>query len=260
MRPFRYNTPVDANLYNKAYEKFTPDWFENSSQVERYLFENNRSLREFWDQYIEQFFANKLGPYRILELGCGLGGMSLHFAAQGHHVCAVDIAQLAIQNARTLAHKKQLDDKIDFLGLDVTSEIDLQQKFDFIFDSHLLHCLTSVTQREAYFHFVRKHLGENAHYLLETMSFHKGLRTPLDYSFDNDYILWKTDKIHGEIPVRKVLPAIELEHELQRAQMRINYLYFHSELTFQVFAEEPDFPLQHLPQTVRLAATYNAVS
>lgn len=249
---------MKVNLYNKAYEKFTPDWFENSSQVERFLYENNRTLREFWDQYIEQFFANSSESYNILDLGCGLGGMSLYMAKQGHNVVGVDIADLAIQNARYLSQKSSLDDKIDFLKVDVTTQVDLDQKFDFIFDSHLLHCLTTSDQRKAYFDFVRTHLKEDGHFLLETMSFHKGIRTPIDYLFDDDFVLWRTDKDHGELAIRKIQPSFDLEQEIQTNALTINYLYFHAELTFQVFNEEPDFPIQHLPQTVRLAAKLNS--
>lgn len=249
-----------TNLYNKAYEKFTPDWFENLNKVELYLYENNRSLREFWDQYLEQFFAHKPGPFKVLDLGCGLGGMSIYMAKQGHEVTGIDIADLAIQNARFLAGKNRVEDRVNLKTVDVTTQEMLDEKFDFIFDSHLLHCLTTDAQRSAYYNFVKRHLKDEGHFLLETMSFHKGIRTPIEYHFDENNNLWKQDQEFGELCIRKILPSFDLEQELKANDLNINYLYFHAELTFQVFTEEPDFPIQHLPQTVRVAAKLNTLS
>ncbi|WP_461172342.1 LicD family protein [Arthrobacter sp. Z1-9] len=48
-----------------------------------------------------QELARELPPgSRILELGCGLGTDAKHFAAQGHHVVAVDYSRPAIENLR----------------------------------------------------------------------------------------------------------------------------------------------------------------
>ena len=242
------------NLYNKAYEKFTPDWFENLNKVDRYLYENNRTLREFWDQYVEQFFIHKSAPFKVLDLGCGLGGLSFYLASKGHEVIGIDISELAIQNANYLASVKCLNDSTQFKKLDITTQDTLDQKFDIIIDSHLLHCLTSDEERSAYFDFVKEHMNKDSHYMLETMAFQKGLRTPIEYSFDDNYVLWKNDELLGEYAHRKVSPAFELEQEIKNADLAINYLYFHAELTFQLYPEEPDFPIQHLPQTVRLGA------
>ena len=241
-------------LFNKAYEKFTPDWFENLAAVDQYLYENNRTLREFWDQYIEQFFAHSNKKFKVLDLGCGLGGFSLYLAEKGHEVIGIDISELAIQNANYLANIKNLGNRVRFLKVDITNQTKLGHDFDFIFDSHLLHCLTSDAERKAYFDFIKSHMHGETHYLLETMAFQKGLRTPLEYNFDDNYTLWKSNEDGEEYALRKILPSFELEQEVKANLLDINFLYFHAELTFHVFTEEPDYPIQHLPQTLRLAA------
>ncbi|YCK79774.1 class I SAM-dependent methyltransferase (plasmid) [Arthrobacter sp. D3-18] len=49
-----------------------------------------------------QELAGGLPPgSRILELGCGLGTDAKHFAAQGHHVVAVDYSRPAVEHLRT---------------------------------------------------------------------------------------------------------------------------------------------------------------
>jgi len=245
---------VKQQLYNKAYEKYTPDWFENKLAVDRFLYENNRTLIEYFDQYTEQFMRESRKKLRILDLGCGFGGLSIYLHKLGHSVLGLDISELAILGAKQIATERSLlGDELDYKIMDVTKEHNLNEKFDMIIDSHLLHCLTSDEERSAYFDFVKKHLGDQSRYLLETMAFQKGLRTPIEYTFGDDHILYKSIN-KTELPIRKILSSYDLEQELKHNGLNINYLYFHAELTFQIFTEEPDYPYQHLPQTIRLAA------
>lgn len=250
---------MNEYLYNKAYEKFTPDWFENLTQVDHYLYENNRSLREFWDQYTQQFFQSNNRPFRVLDLGCGLGGMSLYIASQGHEVTGIDISELAIQNANYLAQVKNLSNKVRFLKHDITKLETLKGDFDIIIDSHLLHCIVEDSQRKKYFKFVKRHLRSDSHYMLETMAFQKSFRTPIEYSFDENYNLYREAQTE-QMAYRKIKPAFDLEEEVKAQDFNINYFYFHAELTFQLYPEEPDFPIQHLPQTVRVGAKLNTES
>ena len=83
------------------------------------------------------------------------------------------------------------------------------------------------------------------------MAFHTGIQVPLEYRFDEDHILWKeiNDK---EIMIRKISPSLELEEELKSSGFSINYLYYHSELSFCAFSEYKDYPFQFLPKTIRL--------
>lgn len=239
-------------IYNKAYAKLTPEWLLNQSQVEAYLERNRHTLAEFFEDYCSQFnFPGR--PYaelRILDLGCGLGGMSFYFAEKGAKVVGVDVSSLALTSAKELARQKGLE--VNFVCLDLSLPQDALGKFDLVFDSHLLHCLTNEEHRKNYFEFVQKNLAPNGLFLLETMVFQKYLRTPVGYSMDENFVLWKESKEGEEHPYRKIQPGIDLEKQV-KAFLNINYLYFHAELSFEVFSEYEGYPHQNLPQTARLA-------
>lgn len=75
-----------------------------------------------------------------LELGCGAGNLSVWLSRQGHRVTGIDIAPTAIDWARERAgHAQQA---IRFIVGDLcTTMRELPAEFDFVFDSHLLHCI-----------------------------------------------------------------------------------------------------------------------
>ena len=246
---------MKENLYNKAYEKYTPEWFEDKPRVNQFLYENNRTLIEYFDQFFDQFIKDRGLRLKILDIGCGFGGLSLHLSKLGHDVLGIDISNLAIQGAKEIAsYKGLLGNGLRFEVLDITKSTVLDEKFDIIIDSHLLHCLTQSSERDAYFEFIKNHLNTDGKYLLESMTFQKGLRTPIEYTFGEDYVLYRNEE-SGDLPLRIIKSSIDLENEIKNHGLKINYLYFHSELSFQVFPEEPDFPHQHLPHTLRVACT-----
>lgn len=238
-------------MYNKAYEKITPAWLNNKAAVDAYLKENNKTLHEFYEDYRDRFgFSGPVLGLKMAEIGCGLGGMSLEFARQGASVTGIDASPLAISCANELSHARGMD--IDYRVLDLSRPQEPIGEFDVIFDSHLLHCLISETDRANYYQFIKDSLTPDGVFLLETMVFQKQFRTPIGYFYDENSVLWKDGD--GEVPLRKILPGIELEKELADAGLKINYLYFHAELSFQVFEDYSDYPHQSLPQTARLAA------
>jgi 2-polyprenyl-3-methyl-5-hydroxy-6-metoxy-1,4-benzoquinol methylase len=243
------------NYYEKSYEKFTPDWFseENSKSVNQYLKENSESIINFLTKYSDQFNLDHREFYdkNVLVLGCGLGGLAVHMARQNSNVTGIDVSELAIMGARQIADLKGLS--IDYKVIDICMD-DIDGEYDYIIDDHLLHCLTTIEDRKKYFEFVKNHLKkESGVFMLETMSYQSQFQTPVGYTFDEDNILWKSVNSE-EIMIRKVLDSIEIENEIKDSGLNINYLYYHSELAFQVFSEYDDYPFQYLPRTIRLTA------
>lgn len=255
-------------LYNKAYEKITPGWLGESALVNDYLERNSQSLREFYELYCEQFSFPKKDyrDLKVLDLGCGLGASSLYFAQKGAQVTGIDVSELAISGAKEIAANKGLN--VEFICRDLSQKAgeNSPEKYDIIFDSHLLHCLTSDEHRQNYLEFVKQSMGHDSLFLLETMVFQKQLRTPVGYSLDEKFTLWREfsdtqeNKVSGELPVRRIMPGIDLEDEIKTAGLDISYLYFHAELSFNVFEDYTDYPHQNLPQTARLVAQLRSLN
>lgn len=74
---------------------------------------------------------------RLLDLGCGLGLASIHFAGLGARVVSVDISDVAVQRLRETC----ADNGIDGVRAEVASamEIDRFGPFDHVFGSMILH-------------------------------------------------------------------------------------------------------------------------
>jgi hypothetical protein len=46
-----------------------------------------------------------------------------------------------------------------------------------------------------------------------------------------------------------------IEEEFKKAGMKINYLFFHNELSFNVFDDYQNYPLEFLPKTIRMSVS-----
>lgn len=242
------------DIYNNSYRFVTPDFLapENTNRIDHYLKKNNESLLNF----LKSFFSERGGLDSIrgcdvLEAGCGLGGLSLELNSLGANTLGVDISPLAIQGARDLSQIKAYT--ATYECLDLTKTADLDKKFDYIVDSHLLHCLTSQKQRESYLNFVKNHLKPDGVFLVETATFDQEIREPLGYDFDQEY------NLHQEIddvffPIRRLAPTRDLENEISRNGLEIHTFYYHFELSFNVFPEHKSYPAFRLPKTVRYSA------
>lgn len=242
------------HYYEKSYEKFTPDWFDadNLKIINNYLTQNTESIKKFLKSYLDQFDLSEeiFRDKNVLILGCGLGGLSLYFARIGSIVTGIDVSKLAIMGAKQIAEIK--NSHINYQVCDICSD-DLDNEFDFIIDDHLYHCLTTEEDRKNYLKFVQKHLKSDGQFFMESMSYHNDIQTPVGYSFDENNILWK-DLDNSEVMIRKIATSIEIENEVKQSGLSINYLYYHSELAFDVFTDYTDYPFQFLPRTLRLIA------
>lgn len=243
-----------SDIYNKAYRFVTPDFLDTSNEesLNYYLAQNNESLLKFLTQYFsDRGGLDSLAGKDILEAGCGLGGLSHKLFQFGAKMNGVDISSLAISAAKEISMNKRLD--LEFFVGDVASELSLNKKYDFIVDSHLLHCLTAKDHRANYFKFVRNHLKDDGIFIVETATFEDEIREPIGYEIDQDYTLYQ--EIGGErFPVRKLIPARGLESELIQYGFDIHTFFYHYELSFNVFPEIKNYPVFRLPKTVRYSA------
>lgn len=243
------------DLYNESYKKFTPDWFqvENTKAIDEYLKENNESLISFYETFLAQFPSHipAASELKVLDLGCGLGGLSFYFAKKGAKVTGIDISSLAIAGAKQLAKNKNI--RVDFRVLDLGQEQKWDEKFDLIFDSHLLHCLTNKEQRSHYYNFIANALTKEGHFLCETMAQSSHLRIPVGYHLDENFVLSKEMGDDQLSPIRKIVDVKDIEDEIALSNLKIHTLYYHSELAFALFDEYPVQDHQYLPKTLRFS-------
>lgn len=240
------------DIYNDSYSKMTPSWFdvENLSKIQIFLKANNRTLCEFFDDYIQSSHLDlKLRDADILEAGCGFGGMSNHLVDKCSSVTGIDVSDLAIAGARTIA---QLKEKfINYEVLDLTKASIGQNLYDFIIDSHLLHCLISNEDRAFYLKSLKNSLKDDGMIFIESMVFQPELEIPVGYELTDESILLK--ELNGQFkPIRRILSSLDLEEELKNNGLTIHHFYYHNELSFHVFDDYQDYPLKYLPKTLRV--------
>ena len=74
-----------------------------------YFEETATSCRNYYLPYIEQHTSLKFGrKCRVMEVGCGIGGILSIFAAMGATVTGIDIHKPSIETAKTLFAERGL--------------------------------------------------------------------------------------------------------------------------------------------------------
>lgn len=69
----------------------------------------------------------------VLDAGCGPGVHSIRVAKAGHHVCAIDISDTMLREARQRAEWENVADRIDFYQQDLTNLDFPDNSFDYVF-------------------------------------------------------------------------------------------------------------------------------
>lgn len=99
------------------------------------------SQNELPDENLVEFLNNSdyQKPCNALELGCGEGRNAIYMASRNIEVRAIDISEVAINNADKIADKHSA--RVDFSAGDIFKINFGHEKYQFIYDSGLLHHL-----------------------------------------------------------------------------------------------------------------------
>src|ERR1044071_7415465 len=65
---------------------------------------------------VEMIESRAIPPGRALEVGCGTGTNAIYLAQHGFEVIGIDVAPLAVEQARAKAQGRCLFETIDFLS------------------------------------------------------------------------------------------------------------------------------------------------
>ena len=185
---------------------------------------NKKSLEELGDvktndylkKQIEKYFSDFTGK-SALDLGCGTGTTAFTFAKHGFATTGIDISETALEMGRDLARQQNLN--IHFVAGDVLDLKSLEQKFNFIYDSHFLHCIVFEEDRKKVFDEIKSILKADGIFILDTMVMPNTEIDPTTMfgplRFDQDFILWHKTKPSTDRGI------VEIEGQYWCAQRRI---------------------------------------
>jgi len=125
---------------------------------------------------------------RLLELGCGAGNIGLWFAEQGYSVCGLDIAPTAVELAQSRAQESGLNAQFSVGSVCELNSYE-DDSFDFVYDSHLLHCIIG-KDRQKLFENVIRVLRPGGFFLVDTMCYSELTHDLEGFDLETKYTIW----------------------------------------------------------------------
>ena len=237
-----------SDYYNEAFSKFQG---LTTSELSDQLLPLTRGQLQFVKEGKDNFLRDKdWQGLRVLELGSGVGALSLELAKLGAEVSIADFSSTALELAQNLFSHHGLTVKSYLTDLTLP-EPGFNQQFDIIIDGHLLHCLTEVHERASYYQLVREHLSGQGIFMCETMVHKKKIFIPEHFKFDTEtYTLYQF--LGSWKPVRKILDSLDLEAEIQSNKLQIKSFYYYAQMGMVPHASFMDLPVDILPAAVRM--------
>ncbi len=214
---------AQESAYKKIKENGEVGW-QKKTMNEFRCEDTERIIRSF----IKSWSINTVGK-RALDVGTGTGQSAHILFDLGFSVTGIDVCPTAIEHAKEIA---QLENKkIDFKVMDA---IDVNQKFDLIYDSHCLHCVVFTEDRNSFYQKIKNSLNHNGYFIVDTMVLENS-NSKLNVDnlyFDEEFILWHkvknldfsgTKEINGEYycPQRRIYPMQTVMEELQQQGFEI---------------------------------------
>jgi cyclopropane fatty-acyl-phospholipid synthase-like methyltransferase len=111
----------------------------------------------------------------VLDIGCGNGRNTAHFAGQGHDVIARDLSEEALRLARGRIHRDGIADRVDIGQADVLDGLDIDAgSIDLIIDAYVSCHFLDAVDRRRYWDAVTRVLREGGAVLWTGMSVRDG--------------------------------------------------------------------------------------
>ncbi|MDF2542410.1 MAG: Methyltransferase type 12 [Herbinix sp.] len=134
MKPFINNIDDIMELLDSQVESISwNDFYELRNHPANFIIQ-----KELPDENLVEFFDKGIPKKSCIEFGCGEGRNAIYMAKQGTTVTAIDSSEIAIQNAKDLAHEKSVS--VNFLCQDALKG-STYGLYDFAYDSGMFHHL-----------------------------------------------------------------------------------------------------------------------
>lgn len=169
-----------------------------------------------------------------------MGALTHEIARYGQTAIGVDLSSNAIRRA------KEMYPECTFIEMDII-EGELDESFDIIIDSHLLHCFALEEDRIKYLNKLSQLLNNGGIIIIETMVESKAQLFPESYSL-RDSVLYK-NIYNNLIPYRCIKSISELENEmLKLSELKIETLHFPYGMKFQI----DQLPIEQCPDVAQI--------
>jgi len=201
----KYKTDYESHDLGYKYKKDIGSlgWCEDSSEYEKI---QNRILDLFKKTGISY-------PMKGLDLGCGAGNIALWLAKQKFDISGIDISPTAIDWGKEEAEKENLS--INFqVGSAISLEKFGEDSFDFIIDSHCLHCIIG-DDRIILFNNVKRILKPDGYFFVMTMC--KPVAAEMQAQFDDNTNCLLRNGVHS----RYIGEVDDILEEIKKSGLKI---------------------------------------
>jgi len=183
------------HAHELAYQKIKSKGYVGWGNASNLADLGDNKTNAYLDQMLKNYFPDPATKF-ALDLGCGTGTTAFAMSKYGFETTGVDISETAIEIGKDLMMQQNL--KVDFIVGDLLNSDYLNKKFDFIYDSHFLHCIVFEEDRRKVFDGIKNLLSSGGIFILDTMVLPEGNKSltliPEELRFDQDFILWHKTK------------------------------------------------------------------
>jgi SAM-dependent methyltransferase len=155
---------------------------------------------EYPDENLVSYFINdRIGPGKVLELGCGNGRNAVYFAKKGCKVDAVDISEKSITWGQEIAQKHNVT--VNFIQSSIYDLSIDDGTYDIVYDSGCLHHIPP-HRRIGYIELIHRSLKPGGYFAITC--FRPGFDEVGGGSSISDWEVYKIGSLRGGMAYSKV--------------------------------------------------------
>jgi len=153
--------------HEKTYQEIKRDNLQAWDQYHdptQYNFENFM-MRPFLERALDFINVTSTGS-NVFEYGCGTGAGACFLASKGYTVDAIDISPTAIELAKSIALKRNLN--INYSNKDLLEMSGLNKEYDLILDNYCLQSIVTDGDRSKLYAIIKSGLKKSGYYIISS--------------------------------------------------------------------------------------------